>query len=74
MMEEVRNPIKSASWKPHSTFAADAGLTREGKLPVDTAEKKHLHAGTHHLGGEHVLHEGDVAPAAPLNPEAANQV
>ncbi|GFZ45611.1 High-affinity glucose transporter RGT2 [Saitozyma sp. JCM 24511] len=74
MMEEVRNPIKSASWKPHSTFAADAGLTREGKLPVDTAEKAHLHAGTHHLGGEHVLHEGDVAPAAPLNPEAANQV
>ncbi|RSH85397.1 hypothetical protein EHS25_004793 [Saitozyma podzolica] len=31
MMEEVRNAIKSAGWKPHSTFAADMGLNKSGK-------------------------------------------
>lgn len=53
MMEEVGSPRRSASWQPHSTFANEAGLTAEGKLPVSVGaakehgEKAHIAAGTH---------------------------
>lgn len=57
MMEEVGSPRKSAGWVPHSTFAAELGLTKEGKLPVETHEKvnsgetAHIAAGTRNLNG-----------------------
>lgn len=50
MMEES-SPIKSGSWVPHSTFAADMGMTREGKMTVEqheaaqAGEKAHLGVG-----------------------------
>ncbi|WWD01272.1 hypothetical protein V866_008215 [Kwoniella sp. B9012] len=53
MMEECGSPRKSAGWKPHSTFAAEMGLTQEGKLPVTTHEK---------IGADH----NDVANSAPV--------
>ncbi|WVQ98859.1 hypothetical protein IAU59_005990 [Kwoniella sp. CBS 9459] len=34
MMEECGSPRRSAGWKPHSTFAAEMGLTEDSKLPV----------------------------------------
>lgn len=37
MMEEV-TPRKSAKWKPHTTFAADMGLTHTGVVMEDDAK------------------------------------
>jgi SP family sugar:H+ symporter-like MFS transporter len=68
MMEEVRNPIKSAGWKPHSTFAAGMGLDMSGTTPP---EKVHPRENAHIGAGPHALQE-----EVPLdvNPAAANQV
>lgn len=55
MMEECGSPRKSSSWRPHSTFAADLGMTQDGALPVKSKdglavdEKSHLSAGTRNL-------------------------
>lgn len=38
MLEET-TPRNSAKWVPHSTFAADMGLTKEGHLAQDVIEK-----------------------------------
>jgi hypothetical protein len=70
MMEEVRNPIKSASWNSNSTFAAETGLNKDGKLPRETeiqqGETAHIVAGTH------APHQDHGSPAG--NPAAANRV
>ncbi len=56
MMEECGSPRKSVGWKPHSTFAAEMGMTADGSLPVQKEkgmahdEDAHLGAGTEHLG------------------------
>ncbi|GFZ47567.1 High-affinity glucose transporter SNF3, partial [Saitozyma sp. JCM 24511] len=68
MMEEVRNPIKSAGWKPHSTFAAGMGLDMTGKTP---SEKVHPGENPHIGAGPHALQE---EVALDVNPAAANQV
>lgn len=58
MMEEVRSPRKSAGWRPHSTYAADLGMTADGTMPIKakgdlaTEEKMHLAAGTRALHNE----------------------
>jgi SP family sugar:H+ symporter-like MFS transporter len=68
MMEEVRNPIKSAGWKPHSTFAAGMGLDMTGKTPsekVHPGENPHMGTGPHALQEEVALY---------VSPAAANQV
>lgn len=55
MMEETQSPRKSASWKPHSTFAGELGITEGGKMPIgiteahQAGEKAHIAAGTSHL-------------------------
>lgn len=55
MMEECGSPRKSPGWVPHSTFAKDMGLTKEGKLPLSVehaqnqGEKAHIAAGTAHV-------------------------
>ncbi|WVQ78335.1 hypothetical protein IAT38_000420 [Cryptococcus sp. DSM 104549] len=58
MMEECGSPRKSPGWKPHSTYAAEMGLTQDGKLPIQTSEKvgetAHIAAGTNVLGHEQV--------------------
>jgi hypothetical protein len=38
MMEET-NPRNSAKWVPHSTFAADMGMTNKGTLAPEVVEK-----------------------------------
>ncbi|KAK4686344.1 MFS transporter, SP family, sugar:H+ symporter, partial [Tremellales sp. Uapishka_1] len=40
MMEECGSPRKSAAWRAHSTFAADMGMTADGKLAVEQHEGK----------------------------------
>jgi hypothetical protein len=83
MMEEVANPIKSAKWKPHSTYAAELGINKEGKLPLETHEKVSPGETAHIVAGTHALHldEADAinnvpaaAPAAGTAPHAASQV
>lgn len=37
MMEET-TPMTSAKWKPHTTFAAEAGLTEKGTLAPEVVE------------------------------------
>ena len=37
MMEET-NPRNSSKWVPHSTFAADMGLTEKGTLKAEIVE------------------------------------
>ena len=44
MLEEV-SPRKSAAWKPHSTFAAEMGLTEKGMSISVPAEEIHQHIG-----------------------------
>ena len=64
MMEEVGSPRKSAGWQPHSTFAAEMGLTNDGKLPVAVgAQEKAVEK---HAAGGRALHE-ENAVAAPGN-------
>ncbi|WVQ78336.1 hypothetical protein IAT38_000421 [Cryptococcus sp. DSM 104549] len=53
MMEECGSPRKSPGWKPHSTFAAEMGVNREHKLPVQTHNET-IEAGTHVLGDQAV--------------------
>lgn len=65
MMEEAGSPRKSAGWKPHSTYAAEMGITQDGQhmaVKVD-GEKAHVGARTH---GEE--------PEAPMAQDAAKQV
>ncbi|WVQ98841.1 hypothetical protein IAU59_005972 [Kwoniella sp. CBS 9459] len=40
MMEECGSPRKSPGWTPHSTYAAEMGLTQDGKLPVEAHNEK----------------------------------
>ena len=55
MMEETGSPRNSPGWTPHSTYAAEMGITETGKLPIETVEaqqageKAHIVAGTSHL-------------------------
>ncbi|EIW69408.1 hypothetical protein TREMEDRAFT_56909 [Tremella mesenterica DSM 1558] len=60
MMEEA-SPRQSASWKPHSTFAANSGLAKDGKLALEQHEKT---AGGEkaHLAGTHALHQDETVP------------
>ena len=37
MMEET-TPLTSAGWKPHTTFAAEMGLTDKGTLAPEIVE------------------------------------
>jgi hypothetical protein len=70
MMEEVRNPIKSAGWKPHSTFAADMGLNKSGEPPLETHVKVQPRDNAHVGAGTHAPHGDQVALA--VNPAAAS--
>ncbi|RSH85501.1 hypothetical protein EHS25_004897 [Saitozyma podzolica] len=72
MMEEVRNPIKSAGWKPHSTFAGDMGLNKSGKPPLETHVKVQPGDNAHISAGTHAPHQDEVGLA--VNPAAANHV
>ncbi|WVF72072.1 hypothetical protein IAT40_006884 [Kwoniella sp. CBS 6097] len=67
MMEECGSPRKSAGWKPHSTYAAEMGLTQDGKLPVEAHNEKagadqnaQLVAGTKALNEVHHNEAGNV--------------
>lgn len=46
MMEES-TPLHSSKWKPHSTFAAEMGLTEKGLAAIDEVHQRHSSGGSH---------------------------